>query len=443
MSQERNKVEADRIEVGEKVFDAPLYEELLNTPEGGYAADAYAIKIALSLGMSLDEAVRLVRPQSIAKAEVSTVLKSNPYHDKSGLFTSKDKASGLVLPRKPGETFSAKLKSSPAKDPFPVSEEERLKRHTENAEREARHRLEKEAQEFSRETSGEESPETIAAFMEDNEHRVADMSTELAAQNWTMPPAEKEKVLGQEDPSSFTDVGHGISAVYVIEMENGSKAVFKPHDGESEYVLRGNIELGLQTEREVAAWEVAKIVGMDDMVAACVDRTLEAPSKSGVVIKPRRGAVMEFHEGSIGADLPVRSMYDGAEHLARAAVYDFVIGNEDRHAGNWIVQDGKLKLFDHGLAFPDLGQFKINCSNAYFLWEMRARENDDSNSTLDDYVPKIQDYVKPYVEGLEKIKEAMRHAGLPESAITHLENRVKYLQTCQGWYELSRRGRIR
>ncbi len=57
-----------------------------------------------------------------------------------------------------------------------------------------------------------------------------------------------------------------------------------------------------------------------------------------------------------------------------AAAFDFLIGNTDRHDGNWMIKaDGKMMLIDHGLTFPNTGldDFRSyifrNCTQESFM----------------------------------------------------------------------------
>lgn len=161
-------------------------------------------------------------------------------------------------------------------------------------------------------------------------------------------------------------LGGGVSGSFLVTLQDGSKAVWKPEKGESNLAFQ-NYQHGFQTEREVTAWEVAKALGYEDLGSPCVEHNSEigledrgkgkfaerdpnghGPDATG----EGRGALMAMQPGAAAANSP--APYDGRRDRYRMALYDTVIGNTDRHQGNWMVTpDGKLRAIDHGYSFPD------------------------------------------------------------------------------------------
>jgi len=141
-----------------------------------------------------------------------------------------------------------------------------------------------------------------------------------------------------------------------VTFEDGTKAIFKTPMTSS---YRNNVPTGTEHLREVAAYEVAKIVGMGDMVPATVLRTMAFDSVPITTV----GMMKVKGVGSLQTWVPKAetasyyskdsTRFDGMRDRKRAATYDFMIGNLDRHTGNWMVREGgKLALIDHGLSFP-------------------------------------------------------------------------------------------
>jgi hypothetical protein len=251
-------------------------------------------------------------------------------------------------------------------------------------------------------------------------------------------PADREKHLrqGTQHVTSAKLLGKKHVAVATkIQFDDGTKAVFKPHEGEGDIVgHRGeDFTPGFQTEREVGAWEVAKLVNMQDMVAPTVDakiKNLPEVEHEGKTIggqgKTTRGALMDFEPGRQAAG--VRQRYgDDADDVARAAAFDYVIGNTDRHSGNWLVEKGgAMHLIDHGYSFPD-GDY--NAYNEDFI--IRACKSERSGK-----IGPPARYAAPYVANKRAIVGALRKVGLQERAIRGVKERIGYLSTMKGWDKL-------
>jgi hypothetical protein len=229
----------------------------------------------------------------------------------------------------------------------------------------------------------------------------------------SMTPQERESRLASSKVSDVHDLGGGVSDTRVLTYDDGSKAVFKPGAGEAPG-MRRNITNGFQTEREAGAWQVAKIVGMDDIVTPVAITT----------VLGQRGAVLEWQNGDVAANVDGHRMFDGEEDLGRAAAFDYIIGNEDRHSGNWIVSDdGKLHLIDHGLSFPD--------KSAYLT------SNDEFITAAHDTLDKMpHEFSEPYVENSDKINKALTNLGLPQGAIDGVNRRIMELANYNNWTQL-------
>ncbi len=125
------------------------------------------------------------------------------------------------------------------------------------------------------------------------------------------------------------------SVVYRVNIKGNGDVAWKPNAA-MEKDLRNTVPDGNSAGRETAAWEIAKHLGIGDLVPTTVHRDMNGRS------------------GSAQRWLPAEEGWRKAsEDLARAAAYDFVIGNTDRHSKNWMVNGDKIGLIDHGLAFPD------------------------------------------------------------------------------------------
>jgi hypothetical protein len=157
-----------------------------------------------------------------------------------------------------------------------------------------------------------------------------------------LTPAKRstlEKKLATGDVSAQSQpINAGVNKTSVSDVE-GTKVIVKPKSGLDMRVLRNNIPPGHDMERELAAYEVAKYMGVD------MPTTVVRQTPYGVAM------VQEFRNGvsGFGRDLNQLNNRDAI------ALFDAVIGNEDRHGGNFLVSGQNIIPIDHGLSFPRQG----------------------------------------------------------------------------------------
>ena len=152
-------------------------------------------------------------------------------------------------------------------------------------------------------------------------------------------------------------VGHNhvseADKLFYKTVENGKEvtkvSVFKPIDGERKglYGSRLDDRRVPAANRELAAFETAAKLGITTPTAAMVS------------VNGKTGSSMEFKEPhpQSGGRNPPESIWDSKAAPVRVAelgLFDYVIGNMDRHSNNLIVdRDGKIHPIDHGLSFPE------------------------------------------------------------------------------------------
>lgn len=237
-------------------------------------------------------------------------------------------------------------------------------------------------------------------------------------------PAEKSLLTSPVKEGKH--LGGGTSGSYKIKFADGSAAVFKPESGECQE-CRDNIKLGLQTAREVGAYQVAKLVGMHDMVAPTVEREVDiAESRMDVPSGIQKGSLQQWQEGDLAGEVNPNARYDGDRDLNRAAVFDYVIGNTDRHAGNWLIDQSNnaLKLIDHGLSFPE----KPTANDGW----RRAANEAFMNKSDERGISIKEDVVKPYFDNKGAIMKAMKNLGFSKPAINGVVQRIDNLKLARG-----------
>ncbi len=155
-------------------------------------------------------------------------------------------------------------------------------------------------------------------------------------QSLASSPAKSSKRIGDDK--------HANVAV-LLTLADGSRGVFKGVSGEA-HMLRFGVDAGTYFQREIAASDVADILGFGDLVPPTVFR--DEGDEPGSMQAFVEGAEPAFVKDGAGWKID----YDGDEDAGRAAAFDYLTGHLDRHAGNWLLKDGKLALIDNGLAFP-------------------------------------------------------------------------------------------
>lgn len=147
------------------------------------------------------------------------------------------------------------------------------------------------------------------------------------------------------------------SETFLAEMKDPKSevivdAIWKPASGEMAG-LRANVPKGSYWKREGAAWRVAKVLKVDDMVPPSFARKdLKIPGQKGRVAGSLQQLekTMGEHKGKM-EDVSKKD-------IERMRVFDYVTGNSDRHVHNVLYQkqsDGstRLVMIDNGLCFPN------------------------------------------------------------------------------------------
>lgn len=147
---------------------------------------------------------------------------------------------------------------------------------------------------------------------------------------------QKELASGSYGTAELTRVRGGhTNEVYKAKIPDGMGGIYKPLSGEGGY--RESIDAGTYWRREVAAYEVGQILGLDR-----VPVTVPINGPEGL------GSLQE----DIDQDARQIECYE-PEDRQEVGVLDYILGSTDRHAGNVrTLEDGSPAAIDNGFAFP-------------------------------------------------------------------------------------------
>jgi hypothetical protein len=150
---------------------------------------------------------------------------------------------------------------------------------------------------------------------------------------------------------------------------------------------------------ECVAWQLAKHLGepYDRLVAVTVYRAIGPPDED--TSSWSYGSLSLRHEGEAMKGMTVQR--DARDDALAAGFFDALIGNQDRHAGQfrYDADEQALGLLDHGFSFPVEGSL---CRSAYFQ-DFRRRQH-----------PRITDEEREVLEQLLGDSELFGLAGVLE-----------------------------
>jgi len=240
-----------------------------------------------------------------------------------------------------------------------------------------------------------------------------------------LPPRDPsiaiEKALSTGQSTGNKNARGGINALYKINVAGVGECGFKPNNGEDTrcaqcWAVEG--DAGAQAKREVAAWQIAKMVGMRDLMAPRAMREHDG----------ELGVVFPWTPGEVAGNVSASKRFDGEQDCARCAAYDYVVADGDRHSNNWLIQDDasepKIQLIDHGLIIPN--DDKMNSTQGFLAEMMDAQE------------PGLRPYemAQPFVDKKNDIITYLANQGFSKEAIHGVAVRIDDLARAKQWNDL-------
>ncbi len=204
-----------------------------------------------------------------------------------------------------------------------------------------------------------------------------------------IPISPQEEVLDSRDTSSERPIGRGVTESRFLEIVDDGKAIFKTID----------------FEEERAAYLVDLFLGFG-LTPTTVIRELRGEIGSVQEFVPDAKSGLECSLGDL-----LQNYRDG---IVKLWVFDLIIGNLDRHNGNFLVKDGKVYAIDHGRSFgwngskdthgrmDNFGKY-INTSPSFICNMFYSNEFD--RSIPQDIVSKLKEFMAKTSE--QKILESL------------------------------------
>jgi hypothetical protein len=215
----------------------------------------------------------------------------------------------------------------------------------------------------------------------------------------------------------------GANSTFYVELEPDLVAFHKPHEGIVPRVARDyGHSLDSPPVCECAAWQLAKHLGepYDRLVAVTVYRAVGPPDHDPD----------SWQEGSLALKLEGAAMKGAAvkrearEDALAAGFFDALIGNQDRHAGQFRFDEASrtLGLLDHGFSFA---VERAMCRGAYFQTFRRQEQVAITDEEREALTRLLDD---PELFGLTGVLEADRAERLTWRARRMLELGVVLLR---------------
>jgi hypothetical protein len=229
-------------------------------------------------------------------------------------------------------------------------------------------------------------------------------------------PTLAQELPGKMAVSSKKLNTESLNEVHKVKLHDGTTGYFKPQDDEqSTQDKLGTIHYnhGTQTDREIATYKVAEALGLHDLVPATAKTSIDVHGKGKTV----PGSIQEEVKGDHGFEATGRL---DKPTQTRAALFDLLIGNYDRHHNNYFVdKQNHVHLIDNGLAFPDT-------DDKHRYWGFKDQM---LNGVLHEQVP---EYVHQWAQKGPQIAQAMKAAGMSDGAIKNMQTRLDGLEKSVG-----------
>ncbi len=204
-----------------------------------------------------------------------------------------------------------------------------------------------------------------------------DPSTSCPYKTWVGRYEEFEELLQTAEIVSIEDIGTGVTKPKTVFLKNGDQifqAAFKP--------IRRGRQGGFweSYQAEIVAYELDKLLGLD-MVPPTVVRKVDGDMGS---LQLWVADCQPY--GDVAKKIPQTPSW--SHQLSRMKLFDSLIQNEDRNAGNFLIDpDWHIILIDHSRAFISKTRLEDDRLPGQFdrrlVERMRALNQEDMDKLLE------------------------------------------------------------
>ena len=170
--------------------------------------------------------------------------------------------------------------------------------------------------------------------------------------------------------TSGTYPSGGVNVSFRLTNKEGKKFLFKPSSGDHTSKWR-HVPPHMQYKRERAAYLVSMALGWDLV-----------PDTKIISHKEKIGSLQSWVDGTTKSDKTLGAYSN--KYIWEAGLFDIIIGNIDRHSGNWLTLGDRPILIDHGYSFPDSAGETDNRSIILSRFAFRIWDHKIPKSLLED-----------------------------------------------------------
>ncbi len=188
-------------------------------------------------------------------------------------------------------------------------------------------------------------------------------------------PFFKSTVQAVEEIGTSETTGvKGVNKSFKMHLDDGNDYLWKPKNGEHVSSWR-YVPPKTLYKREKAAYLADRLLGFNMVPKVKIEK-----------YKGDIGSLQYWVDDCSPADATLKTYSN--EDIWKSGLFDLIIGQTDRHSGNWLTKLNRPILIDNGFAFPNY-----------------AAENDGKSVILSRFAFAIWDHVIPekYISAMQKL----------------------------------------